>query len=514
MIRPLSPKTRQTARRLSRLGMAAALAMLPVAVHMPASARARDAQPAAPTPAWDMRPNIIVILADDLGYGDLSSYGSRIRTPNIDALARTGTRYTSAYATAPICSPSRAGLLSGRAQQRFGFHFNITGRGDQIGMPGSETTLAEVARSAGYTTAMVGKWHVGNGGDRYPLDQGFNSFYGFVDGAARYFPADARDVVGADPGSDSLVTRERFPIIDGRTIVHPTGNLTDVFTDRAVDVIHQNRDQPFFLYLAYNAPHTPLQASAEDVAPFANIASPYERVYRAMVSKLDNGVGRVMAALQQENLTRQTIVIFLSDNGCPNYDMGACSNAPFNGYKAFPLEGGTRVPFILSAPGRVHGGRVEGRMVSTLDLMPTIANAIGATTPATAEGRNLLNRRSLTRDRALFWRMGPNHWVRQGRWKLVVMNRSATVQTLGEVIGRAMTRDVDINVPAIGQWVALFDLQRDPGETRDIAARHPREVARLQQMFSDWDRSNRPPAFGSRREFRTEIDGERVQLIF
>ncbi|MCC7394202.1 MAG: sulfatase-like hydrolase/transferase [Sphingomonadaceae bacterium] len=498
----------------SRLTLAAMLAMAPVAAVAPSAAQARGATTNVQSARNHMRPNIIVILADDMGYGDVGAYGSAIRTPNIDALARNGIRYTTAYATAPICSPSRAGLLSGRSQQRFGFHFNITGRGADVGMPGSETTFAEVARSAGYITAAVGKWHVGNGNDRFPTEQGFDSFYGFVDGATRYFADEDNDFVSTDTGQDGLITRQRFPILDGRNIVQPRGNITDIFTDRAVQFVGQNRDRPFLLYLAYNAPHTPLQASAEDVLPFANLPSPYERIYRAMVTRMDAGIGRVMAAVREAGLSEQTIVIFASDNGCPNYDMGACSNDPFAGYKAFPLEGGIRVPLIIHAPGMIRARRVERRPVSTLDILPTIAHAVGAATPPAAEGRDLLSSNSLTRDRALFWRMGPNHWVRQGRWKLVVMNRSSTLQQLHDVMGRAMRQDVDLRIPEIGQWIALFDLQRDPRETRNVAARHPREVARLQRLFAEWDRNNQDPAFGSRREFRTEIDGERVQLIF
>ncbi len=316
-----------------------------------ADARVPTASSRKPVPPRaDERPNIILIVADDLGYRDLGAYGGKIRTPNIDALARSGIRYDTAYATAPTCSPSRAGLLSGRSQQRFGFYFNLTGRDETVGMPGSETTIAEVAKRANYRTAMVGKWHVGSAGGRHPLDQGFDSFYGFVGGATRYYPDGATGLVDADAGADTLVTRARFPIMDGRTVVTPQGNLTDVFTDRAIDFIRKNRQQPFFLYLAYNAPHMPLQATEDDVKPFADLPSVFDRVYHAMMTTLDRDVGRVTGELRSLGLSRKTIVIFVSDNGCPNYVRGACSNAPLSGYKAYPLEGGNRVPFILSAP--------------------------------------------------------------------------------------------------------------------------------------------------------------------
>jgi arylsulfatase A-like enzyme len=457
------------------------------------------------------RPNVILIVADDLGYGDIGAYGGDIPTPNIDALARSGTRYTSAYSTAPICSPSRAGLLSGRFQGRFGFYFNLVGR--ETGMPASETTLAEVAREADYRTAMVGKWHVGEGAGLGPLDQGFESFYGFMGGATSYFPDGTEGLVTANTGPDHLITRAKFPILDGSRIVHPAGNLTDVFTDKALEFVSANRERPFFLYLAYNAPHTPLQATGEEVAPFADDPSPFSRVYKAMMATLDRNIGRLTASLRSLGLDRNTIVIFVSDNGCPNYDRGACSNAPFTGWKAFPLEGGTRVPYIVNWPGRVPAGRVSDAPTSTLDIMPTIAAAIGQPAPPGSEGRNLLAASDAKADRPLFWRMGPNHWMRQGQWKLISINKAADIQDLSEVTGKALTRDLDPH-PALGQWNLLYDLYRDPKEQHDLSSDHQAIAEAMTREFEAWDRSNVPPAFPSRREFRTEMNGKKVQLIF
>lgn len=461
----------------------------------------------------DEAPNIIVIVADDLGYRDLGAYGGKVRTPNIDALARSGIRYDTAYATAPTCSPSRAGLLSGRSQQRFGFYFNLTGREEAVGMPGSETTIAEVAKRANYRTAMVGKWHVGSASGGHPLDQGFDSFYGFMGGATRYYPDGATGLVDADAGADSLVTRAKFPIIDGHTIVTPQGNLTDVFTNQAVDFIRKNRQQPFFLYLAYNAPHMPLQATEDDVKPFAGLPV-FDQVYHAMMTTLDRDVGRVTGELRALGLSRKTIVIFVSDNGCPNYVRGACSNAPLSGYKAYPLEGGSRVPFILSAPGRVRAGQVEKRPISTLDIMPTIAGALQQPAPAESEGVNLLPTVRTNSDRALFWRMGPNYWVRQGPWKMIVINKADSVQDLKEVIGKPMATDVGVDESPLGQWKMLFNLDRDIGEKTDVSAQNPEVVARLEALYQQWNARNIDPAFTSRREFRTDMDGKKVQLIF
>lgn len=475
--------------------------------------RPAAAAPAAPTRNVS-RPNIVVIVADDLGYGDLSAYGGDIKTPNIDAIGASGVRYTSGYATAPVCSPSRAGLLSGRFQGRFGLYYLLVNRAGPTGMPGSETTIAEVAKKANYRTAIVGKWHVGSGAGLHPLDQGFDSFFGFLDGATSYFPDGTKGLVTANTGEDKLVTRARFPIMRDRTIVDPPGNLTDAFTDEAVRFIDTNRKQPFFLYLAYNAPHMPLEATEEEVKPFADTPSTYSRVYKAMVTKLDQGVGRVMNELRALGLDRNTLVVFVSDNGCPNYDRGACSNAPLSGWKAFPLEGGDRIPFMLSWPGRVKSGQVAAQPISTLDIMPTIAAALGQRAPAGAEGRNLLPTGSSPDNRLFYWRMGPNYWVRQGPWKLIVINKTDSVQTLDDVLGKPIPDGTKFGVSPLGQWKMLFNLDSDPKELTDVSAAHPEIVARLDRRYEQWNRKNIDPAFTSRRVFRTEINGKKVQLIF
>lgn len=458
------------------------------------------------------QPNIILIVADDLGHGDLGIYGGDIRTPNIDALARSGIRYDTAYSTAPICSPSRAGLLSGRFQGRFGFYYNLVGR--DVGMPGAETTIAEVAKQANYQTAMIGKWHVGDGVGRHPLDQGFDSFFGFLGGATSYYPDGTKGLVTTDSGEGKLITRERFPIMLGRQVVNPPGNLTDVFTEQALKFVGSKHDRPFFLYLAYNAPHSPYAATKEDVAAFADDPSPQSRIYKAMITKLDKNIGRLSEALKAQGLDRNTMIFFISDNGCPNYAEGACSNAPFSGWKAFPLEGGVRVPFILSAPGRVKAGQVETRTISTLDIMPTMAAAMRRPAPPQGEGQNLLAPRALSADRALFWRMGPNHWARQGNWKLVTINKAADVQTLEDVMGKPLPDGTTLGISPLGQWHMLFDLVRDQSEAQELSSSHPETVADLERRFDRWDEKNIPPAFTSRREFRTEIDGKKVQLIF
>jgi arylsulfatase A-like enzyme len=455
-------------------------------------------------------PNVIVILADDLGHGDLGSYGgTAFPTPNLDALARSGVRYTDGYATAAVCAPSRAGLLAGRHQARFGFEFNPVGRDERLGMPPAETTFAEHAKAAGYRTALIGKWHIGQGAGYHPLDQGFDSFFGLLGGATNFFPDADPGVVTAETAGDRVISRARFPIMRNREIVDPPGDLTDVFAEAAARFIAENASAPFLLYLPLTAPHTPLQTAQADAARFAHIASPHARIYASMVTKLDDAVGRVMQALNTAGATRNTVIVFASDNGCPSYIGGACSNGKLSGWKAYPWEGGIRVPFIVSAPGRLTPG-VETRPVSLLDVMPTVVELTGIGTARPVEGYSLL---SPPPERALFWRMGPNHAVRQGRWKLLVVNKSATVQSLNDVLGQPTPDGVKAGVSPLGQWTLLFDLKADPGETSDVAARHPEVVARLKASFAAWDRSNVEPVFTSRRQFRSEIDGRKIQLF-
>lgn len=463
------------------------------------------------------RPNVIVILADDLGYGDMSTYGGPIPTPNIDALAASGVRFTSGYVPAAVCAPSRAALLSGRQQTRFGFEFNPVGRDELTGLPLGETTLAQVMKAAGYATGMVGKWHIGQAAGFHPLDRGFDSYFGVLGGATEYIarPADG-DLVATIPG-DNLTTRTRFPVSRGRQVVDEPRYLTEAFTDEARAFIRTRKDEPFFLYLAYNTPHTPLQATKKYADRFPNITSPYRRTFAAMVSSLDDGVGAVMAELRAQGLERDTVVIFLSDNGCAGYIRGGCTNRPLEGSKGMPWEGGIRVPFIIAAPGRIPGGIVDDRPISSLDIMPTAARFAGTKPAARAEGVDLVplltGAKRGPAHPALFWRMGPNHAVREGRWKLLVVNRSDTVQNPDQVYGNPIPDGVPATIGPLGQWVLLFDLEADPGETRDVAALHPDVVRRLSARFSAWDQLNVAPIFTSRRQFRTEIGGRRVQLF-
>jgi arylsulfatase A-like enzyme len=485
-------------------GVAAALAL---------TACSTAPQEAVQAPA--RRPNIIVILADDLGYGDLSTYGGWIPAPNITALAASGVKFTDGYVTAAVCAPSRSALLSGRSQTRFGFEFNPVGRDASGGLPLAETTIPKVMRDAGYATGMVGKWHIGQAPGFHPLDRGFDSFYGLLGGATDFILDRQPGDLIAPIAGDQLTTRDRFPVSRGREVVREPRYLTEAFTEEAIGFIRQNRDKPFFLYLAQTAPHTPLQATKMYADRFAAIQDPHRRAYAAMVSALDDSVGQVVAELKAQGLEKDTIVVFLSDNGCAGYVRGACSNAPLAGFKGMPWQGGIKVPYILSAPGRVAPGQVIGAPVSSLDLMVTAARAGGAAAPANAEGTDLLamlRRRAAPAERSLFWRTGPNYAARQGRWKLIVVNKSDVVDDPNDVYGSPTPDGVGAAISPLGQWVLLYDIDKDPGETTDVSDAHPAVVKQMMAGYRAWDAANAPPMWTSRRQFRSEVNGRKVQL--
>jgi arylsulfatase A-like enzyme len=307
-------------------------------------------------------PNIIVILADDLGYGDVSYNHSNpeFLTPNIDSLAINGVQFTNGYVTHPFCTPTRAALLTGRYQQRFGIE-NLINEQDEtnsrLGLPLTELTLPQLLKPAGYVCGLIGKWHLGTAPALFPNQRGFDYSYGFLGGAFNYW---------------------NTKMLQNGTSVSVPGYLTDAFTQQAVSFINNNATQPFFLYLAYNAPHAPYDTPpASYMNQVANISDSNRQVYAAMVTALDAGVGQVLQALQNNNLLSNTLIFFLSDNGAPNSPYTQPSNYPLSGWKSSLAEGGIRIPFAIQWTGTLPTNVVYTQPVSSLDIVATAAAAAG-----------------------------------------------------------------------------------------------------------------------------------------
>ncbi len=412
-------------------------------------------------------PNIVIIVADDMGYGDVGAYGGiDIPTPNIDALARGGVRFTDAYVSAPVCSPTRAGLMTGRYQQRFGHEFNVglSAIGSDLGLSLEERTIADYLKGAGYRTALFGKWHLGFAPRLHPMERGFDEFFGFLAGAHSYMSPQA-----AGPN----------PVYDGRARASEMQYLTDELATRAVEFIHRNRAQPFLLYLAFNAVHVPLEVTEKYVARFAGITDPQRRTYAAMLSAMDEGIGRTLGALQKEQLDDHTMIFFFSDNGGPTTAGGinGSRNTPLRGSKGETLEGGIRVPFIVRWKGRLNEGTTDARPVMQIDVLPTALAAAGVKPlpERRLDGVNLLP--FLTGDRAgsphdaLYWRYGGSMAIRKGDWKLV------------KVGARSAQTDSAVVTDLTG--AALFNLKDDIAEATDLAGRYPDKV---RELAADWTR--------------------------
>lgn len=428
--------------------------------------------------AQGRRPNIVMIVADDMGYADIGVHGSKdIPTPNIDALARAGIRFTDAYVTGPHCSPTRAGLLTGRYQQRFGHEVNMgAGAGPDAGLSLGETTMADRLKTAGYRTALFGKWHLGLGERLHPLARGFDEFYGFLGGGHSYFEA-------ASEGMNAL--------LEGRRRVEATGYLTDVLTDRAVDFIKREKSRPFFLYLAYNAVHTPMHAPDKYLSRFKGIADEPRRTYAAMLSAMDDGIGRTLEALRTERLEEHTLVFFLSDNGGPmmaGTGVNGSRNAPLRGSKRQTWEGGIRVPFIMRWKGHLAEGKIDARPVIQLDILPTALAAAGVTAQPEwkLDGVNLLpyvtGKDQRPPHEALYWRLFAHMAIRKGPWKLV-----KTME--GPLLASDTTR------PDLA-GAQLFNLADDIGEQKDLAAARPEKVKELSDDWLRWSKELAAPAWG------------------
>jgi arylsulfatase A-like enzyme len=444
------------------LRASSALALIASAC-LPSPARAASADGSA-------RPNILLIVGDDMGYADVGFHGCKdIPTPNLDALAASGVRFTNGYVSGPYCSPTRAGLMTGRYQTRFGHEFNP---GGSQGLPLTETTIADRLKAAGYATGLVGKWHLGALPELHPQKRGFDEFFGFLGGAHSYVAA-AGILRGTEP----------VPGLD---------YTTDAFGREAVAFIERHRagPAPWFLYLAFNAVHTPMQATDDRLAKFPGVADTQRRTYDAMMLAMDDAVGRVRRTLADAGLDRSTLVAFISDNGgptMPGTTQNGSNNAPLRGSKRTTLEGGIRVPFLVSWPGRLKPAVYEQPVIQ-LDLTATALAAAGvdAKPEWKLDGVDLLpfldGRKTGPPHDALYWRFGAQMAVRAGDWKLVRYDSNADTRT--------GTRSQPAT-PA-----RLYHLSDDAGETRDQADTNPDKVKELQVLWDAWNATLVKPLWG------------------
>ena len=468
----------------------------------------------------DRQPNIVLIFADDLGIGDTSVYGSEIiNTPFIDALAADGVLFTQAYVSHPVCSPSRAGLLTGRYQQRHGWEFNPAGGDTDAGLDLSQETIADALKAQGYATGMVGKWHLGRDEDHHPMSRGFDEYFGVLAGASQYF--ETLPEGGAYGRGGRPRPRRAQGIQRGRERVEVDEYLTDVFTDEAVSFIDRHASEPFFLYLSHTTPHTPLQATEPYLDRYGHIQNLEARVYAAMVSALDDSVGEVVRKLKEIGQYENTIIVFLSDNGCAGWVGNSCSNLDFAGFKRYHQEGGIRIPFILSWPARLEGGTTYDAPVISLDLMSTFTAAAGQIVE-TEDAVDLLpyleGVLSGNPHEYLYWRAGPTQAIRDERWKMIKFKRTdfdyADLNNTGRLDPPADGWGTDA---PLGLVTLLYDLENDPGETTNYASQYPEILSRLEAEFAQWN-AELPPAseaiLPALRSTIVEIDGERVQLIF
>ena len=433
--------------------------------------------------AASQRPNIILIVGDDMGYADISVHGSReIPTPHIDSLAKNGVRCSSGYVSGPYCSPTRAALLTGRYQQRFGHEFNPgppTATNIDVGLSLKEKTLADRLKGAGYATALVGKWHLGHDKKFHPLNRGFQEYFGFLGGAHSY--------------TNALVDGNN-PVMRGFEKIDEKDYLTEALGREAVAFIDRNKAKPFFLYLAFNAVHTPMHATPKYLDRFPNIADPKRRTYAAMMSAMDDAIGRVLGTLKEKKLEENTLVFFVSDNGGPPGN--SSTNGVLRGHKASTWEGGIRVPFLLQWKGHIPAGKVYDQPVIQMDLAVTALAAAGMeisdkihTVPAVRpetlaaaglnvkiteklDGVNLLpylsgKKKGAPHD-ALYWRFGEQMAIRKGDWKLVKA-------------GRATPRGDS------SEKQLLINLAKDIGEQNDLSEKEPKKVKELQTAWDKWN---------------------------
>jgi arylsulfatase A-like enzyme len=422
------------------------------------------------------KPNIIVIIADDLGYADVGFNGCKdIPTPNIDRIATNGVKFTNGYVTYSVCGPSRAGLLTGRYPQRFGYERNPQYRphDPNMGLPKEEKTLAEALKQVGYTSGIVGKWHQGADISNHPLNRGFDEFFGHLGGGHAYFPEllTIKDSYSVD--SDEGVSYKTW-IMRNHEPIQTKKYLTDEFSDEAVRFVEKHQKQPFFLYLAYNAPHSPLQATQQYLDRFPNIEDKKRKTYAAMVSAVDDGVGKVLDKLESLKLDKNTLVYFLSDNGGPEKD-NSSDNGVLREGKSSIYEGGYRVPFAMQWKGTVKPS-VYDNPISSLDIFATIASL--SKTPIKADcpldGVNMIP-----------YITGKNKGL---------PHETIYLRKFDEKGYSVRHKDLKLVLKKDG-IPQLYDLKKDIGEQNDIAKQFPDEVKKLDKIRLEWDSQLIDPIF-------------------
>ncbi|HVV01546.1 MAG TPA: sulfatase-like hydrolase/transferase [Verrucomicrobiae bacterium] len=452
--------------RISRLlaSLAATAVLLSIGDHSYAATR---------------KPNILFIVGDDMGYSDpgFQNPSKDIPTPNLDRLAGSGVQCTSGYVSAPYCSPSRAGLLTGRYQQKFGYEFNPTFPG--TGLPLDQKTIADYLKAEGYATGLVGKWHLGNTPQMHPQQRGFDDFFGFLAGSHSYFKW-----AGMMRGTQEVSGVEYF---------------TDAFGDEACSFIERHKSQPWFLYLAFNAVHTPMDATGDRLARFKDVTDEKRRIHDAMVYALDENVGRVLKKLAEIGQEENTFIMFLNDNGGPvmkGTTVNASSNAPLRGGKRTTLEGGIRVPYLVSWKNHIKP-RVYDEPVMQFDLTATALKLAGAH-PANLDGVDLLpffaGEKAGPPHKALYWRFGEQMAIRVGNYKLVRYDMNADSKT-----GKR-------HQPIVGP--RLYDLSSDIGETKDLSAVMPDKLKELQTKWDAWNSTLMKPLWPFGKSLKDGDPGE------
>ena len=418
------------------------------------------------------KPNVIVIMADDLGYNDLGFQGSdHIKTPNLDELAGSGVIFTDGHVAAAVCSPSRAGFITGRYQQRFGHEANIPPKDKGIDI--AERTIGQAFQELGYRTALFGKWHLGNDDSRYPNKLGFDEFWGLREGSRSYWYEPEKS---DKPGNPHAIEH------NGKQVAFE-GYLSDRLGDRAVEFVENNRDKPLFMFLSFTAPHAPLHAKPEDLEAADN--DPYV----ALIQNMDMNIGRLLKTLDETGVRKNTMIWFLSDNGGV---VSNASNSPLNGKKGLKFEGGHRVPFVLSWPAGLEGGRKFDGLTSSMDIFATSYTAAGGRpfTDRPLDGVDLMpflkGEKQGAPHQQLYWRRLGCAAMREGRWKL-------------------------IRIP--GGKAALYDMEKDLGEQNNLAKAMPEKVEAMLAALKAWERETVPPNW-SESKFWTDWTEKTHEAMF